>query len=88
MTTQLTPKSLQVFLKCAREADCFDGSPWVSVIPLNFKNDRGNLSDLVKKGFIEIDDNGGKGNAKDMCIDFTKKGIALANEHGITCSEW
>ena len=86
-TINLTERSLQVFKNCAEEANEWGGYPWVCMIPdLDFKRDRGNLSDLIKKGLIRIDDNDGKKNPRSMNIVFTDAGRAFALELGITIS--
>lgn len=84
---ELTHQSLKVFIACAKEADNWSGEPFVCMIDLNLKSDRGNLADLVKKGLIEIHDDA-EGKPQDMYIQFTELGILLANSYGIFCNEW
>lgn len=75
----LTPKSLEVFLLYAEDANNWDGSPWVSMGNITVtKEMRGNLSDLVQKGLIKI-----HSYDPDQYMTFTESGRALALEHGI-----
>lgn len=79
----LTTRSLEIFKACLDEAVHWNGSPWVCMIHnLEFKRDRGNLTDLVKKGLIVIQDNEGKGNPKDKTVEFTRLGRVYALELG------
>jgi len=81
----LTKKSFQVFIAAAKEAKNWGGEPWICMIPkLNLKHDKGNLSDLVKKGLIEIHDHEEKGRSQDMYLIFTERGKMLATSHNIT----
>lgn len=85
MTEVLTPDSLETFLTYARDAPNWNGSPWVSHGNIDCtKQMRGNLSDLVKKGLVQIEDYEGRGRPKDMYVVFTAAGKALAAEHGIS----
>ena len=85
---QLTNQSLKVFIACAKEAHNWSGEPFVCMIDINLKSDRGNLADLVKKGLIEIHDYEAVFRPQDMYIRFTESGILLANSHGIYCDDW
>lgn len=81
----LTPASLETFKTYAKDAGNWSGYPWVSHGNVNCTNQmRGNLSDLVQKGLIEIQDSEGRGRAKDMYVQFTDAGKALATELGIS----
>lgn len=86
-TIELTAASLATFLEYADDAGNWSDNPWVSsgnITPT--KAQRGNLSDLVKKGLIEIHDSEGMGRARDQYLVFTDAGVALAAEHGIQVS--
>lgn len=80
MLTELTDDTLRVFLMYAKDAGNWGGLPWVSngnISPT--KADRGNLSDLVKKGLIKIEEDSELG----RYVAFTPAGSALAGHHGI-----
>lgn len=68
----------------AQDAANWSGTPWVSdgnIEPT--KEQRGNLSDLVKKGFIQIErDDAG------TFIVFTETGREYAVAHGVDISWW
>ena len=82
MSESLTQASLDVFLAYAEDADNWSGMPWVSIGNVGTdKQMRGNLSDLVKKGFIEIGESNG-----DSYVTFTDAGKVLAAEHGVDLS--
>jgi len=79
--TDLTEATLATFKLYAEDADNWSGLPWVShgnISPT--KEQRGNLSDLVKKDLIEICDYEGMGRSKDMYLAFTDTGKAAAKE--------
>jgi len=76
LPTNLTPDSLGLFMAFAVIAADFSNCPWVAEC-VNTKAQRGNLSDLVKKGFITIEDYEGLGRSGDMYVMFEDKGIAL-----------
>ena len=79
MTIELTAASLATFLEYANDAGNWSDNPWVSSGNISpTKAQRGNLSDLVKKGLIEI-----CGNGNGQFIQFTAAGAALAAEHQI-----
>lgn len=79
MNTTLTPDTLETFLLYAEDAGNWSGCPWVSIGNIApTRQMRGNLSDLVQKGLVQINDDGG-----DKYMTFTKTGEALALEHGI-----
>jgi hypothetical protein len=85
MTTTLTDRSLEVFLLYAEDAVWWSGMPFVLLSNVSFTDDmKGNLSDLVKKGLIEIDNRFDN----DSHIEFTAKGKELATEHGIDVTLW
>lgn len=79
---ELTPASLELFLKFARDAANWSGTP---LIGGNFdftKADAGNLTDLKKHGLVTTtrdDDNR-------LCfwLDFTPAGLELAAAHGLS----
>ena len=76
--TQLTPASLALFKSLADDAPNWSGTPpcWVSAA------DRGNLTDLKKKGLLEtmVDERG------DAFAFFSRAGVALAAELGFDLS--
>lgn len=81
----LSEKSLELFLAYAKDAENWGGNPWVTDGNVGLtKSDRGNLTDLKRKGFIETERYDGPGT--DYII-FTEEGKALAAEHGITIRE-
>ena len=87
MTTELTTASLETFLEYAKDACNWSDNPWVSSVNISpTKAQRGNLSDLSKKGLIEIHDSEGMGRARDQYLVFTDAGVALAAEHGVRVS--
>ena len=87
MTIELTAASLATFLEYAEDAGNWSDNPWVSSGNISpTKAQRGNLSDLVKKGLIDIHDSEGMGRARDQYLVFTDAGVALAAEHGIQVS--
>ena len=70
----LTPASLEVFTMYADDSENWDGNPWVSVGNVRLtKAQVGNLSDLVQKGLVEIENYD-----VDTYIVFTDAGEALA----------
>lgn len=80
MSSTLTAASLEVFLLYADDAPNWSGTPWVSEGNIQTdKQMRGNLSDLVKKGLIQIRGMGGS-----QYIVFTEAGKTLASQHGMS----
>ena len=78
-TIELTTDSLKTFLAYADDAGNWSDEPWVSNGNIECtKEMRGNLSDLVKKGLIQI-----LGNGKGQFIRFTAAGAELAAGHKI-----
>jgi hypothetical protein len=83
-TIELTPASLETFLAYAADAGNWGWNPWVSSGNISpTKAQRGNLSDLVKKGLIQIGDSEGRGRARDQYLVFTDSGVELAAAHGV-----
>lgn len=77
---QLTPSSLALFLDYANDAGNWGGTPLVGGnVGGDLKAERGNLTDMKKKGYITTASEDG-----DTWVCFTAKGKALAAEHGIT----
>lgn len=76
--TDLSQESLEVFYLYAEDAINWSFNPWVSIgnVDCTAKM-RGNLTDLVKKGYIKI----GVSNCETY-IDFTQRGIDLAYDLG------
>jgi hypothetical protein len=82
-TIKLTDASLALFLEYAEDAPNWGGSPWVSAGNVWLtKEQRGNITDLKKKGLVEIGDSEGLGKSRDQYLIFTEAGIALARSHG------
>jgi hypothetical protein len=70
----LTAASLEVFTMYADDSENWDGNPWVSVGNVRLtKAQVGNLSDLVQKGLVEIENYD-----VNTYIVFTDAGEALA----------
>ena len=79
MTEELTKASHEVFILYAKDAPNWSNNPWVSEGNIQpTKEQRGNLSDLVKKGFIKIIGDG----EGDTYIEFTPKGVEYAARFG------
>lgn len=78
----LTPDSLKTFKLYAEDAGNWGGTPWVNGNVTCTDAMRGNLSDLVKKGLIEIHDYDGEGYVK-----FTASGKVLAESLGTPIRE-
>ena len=83
MRVEITEASKEVFRLYAEDAGNWcGGCPWVSdgnIEPT--KEQRGNLSDLVKKGLIKIQDSDGQ-----KFLEFTESGVEFANTLGIDLS--
>jgi hypothetical protein len=79
----LTADSHKLFMMYAEDAPNWDGNPWVSDGNVHItKEQRGNLSDLVKKNMIQICDSD-----SDSYIEFTDKGAEYAASHGFPVRE-
>lgn len=83
MTPQaLTADSQATFALYAEDAGNWDGCPWVSIGNIDCtKAMRGNLSDLVQKGLINIHEDDG-----DKYVAFTPAGVEYAATIGIDLS--
>jgi len=79
--TELTPTSHELFMDFAKDAGNWSGTPLVDGNVAMDSQLRGNLSDLVKKGFITVFKNEGN-----SWVDFTEAGKAYAAEHGVDLS--
>lgn len=94
ITTNLTPRSLEVFLLFAEDASEWGGEPYVTLSNVNFTNDmRGNLSDLVQKKLITIEslettDPQDPTFNNDTYIVFTQAGRTLAAANGVNVAYW
>lgn len=78
----LTAASHETFMLYAEDAANWSGNPWVSEGNIQpTKEERGNLSDLVKKGLIEI-----RRTDVGKYIKFTPDGIAYASANGVDLS--
>jgi hypothetical protein len=73
-TTELTAESKALFCKLANDACNWVGNPMVDVTPAN----RGNLTDLKKKGLITTFTDEGI-----AWVTFTESGIVLAEQLGV-----
>jgi len=73
--TNITARSLEVFLALAAEANDWNGQPLFD----GSKEDRGNLTQLKQAGLLTTFSEEGN-----LWVDFTDAGIALAAENGIT----
>lgn len=78
----LTSDSLETFKMYAKDAGNWSGNPWVSTGNISpTKEQRGNISDLIKKGLIKTQN---YGEGRGLFIIFTASGEALAEELGIS----
>lgn len=77
--TELTPASLALFLAYANDAGNWSGTPLIGGNVGGKKEERGNLTDLKRKGLITTFRDEG-------CdwLSFTEAGIAFAAEQGVT----
>lgn len=76
--TNLTPATLALFIKFAKDSDNWNGQPLVGG---NFdltSEDKGHLTDLKKKGFVKTFTEEGN-----LWLDFTASGKELALANGI-----
>jgi hypothetical protein len=72
--TNITPRSLELFLAYANDAGNWSGQPLFD----GSKEDRGNLTQLKQAGLLTTFTDEGC-----LWIDFTEAGVALAAQHGI-----
>ena len=80
----LTEGSHKVFMMYAEDADNWSGTPWVSEGNISLTGaQRGNLSDLVKKGLIKIE-----GVDNMQYVVFTEDGKAYAAANGLNTEYW
>lgn len=78
-STILTEGSRELFLRLAKDAENWSGEP---LLPPFYPAERGNLTDLVRKGLITVFDDDG-----DSFASFTDSGRALAAELGVEIEE-
>ena len=84
MTATLTSGTYKVFMLYANDADNWSGNPWVSDGNVQLTGaQRGNLSDLVQKGLLTVEDSYGQ-----KYVQFTEAGKAYAEENGINTRYW
>lgn len=76
--TDITPRSLQLFLDLADDAGNWSGMPLLGGNVGGSKADRGNITQLKQAGLIKTSTDEG-----DTFVVFTKAGAALAEQHGI-----
>ena len=81
MKTELTEKSLALFLAYAKDAGNWSGVPLVGGNIGGSKEDAGNLTDLKRKGLVTTHRDEGLD-----WVSFTGSGIAFAKEHGVEIS--
>lgn len=79
--TQLTDASLKLFIALAEDAPNWGGMPPINGNVSVSKQERGNVSDLIKKGLILTD---WDPESRLHFVSFTDAGAKLAAEHGIT----
>lgn len=84
----LTPASEEVFKEFLYDAPNWSGTPWVSGGNIELtKEQRGNLSDLVKKGLVEIKE-ADMGDGRTMSyVKFTENGKRVAEGFGFR-TDW
>jgi hypothetical protein len=86
----ITPRSLELFLAFARDADNWSGTPLIGGNVPFTKADEGNLTQLKIAGLVKTFEDGTEGGRKSgaplFWVDFTDAGRALAKEHGIEIS--
>jgi len=82
-TTTLTPASHEAFMAYAKDADNWGGNPLVGGNVGGGREERGNLTDLKRKGLIETFED-------DRCtfVHFTQAGRAYAEANGVNTSYW
>lgn len=76
---KLTERSKKLFLEYANDAANWSGNPLVGGNVGGSKSDRGNLTDLKKKGLLKTF-NDGEGH---MWVTFTEIGKEYAKENGV-----
>ena len=76
--SDITERSLELFLKYARDAGNWGGTPLVGGNVESSREDNGNLTQLKRAGLITTSDGDGV-----VYIRFTEAGRALAAQHGI-----
>lgn len=81
MTTTLTTASHELFIAYAQDADNWSGTPLVGGNVGGTKEDRGNLTDLKRKGLITTSEDDGA-----TWIWFTPAGVEYAKTHGVDLS--
>lgn len=79
MTTELTPATLDLFIRFAKDADNWNGMPLVGGNVSMTLADRGNMTDLKQKGLVITFKEEGN-----LWLEFTDAGKELALMHGIT----
>jgi hypothetical protein len=75
--SDITERSLELFLDYARDADNWSGTPLIGGNVGGYVEDRGNLTQLERAGLLKTFEYDGE-----TWIDFTAAGVALAAEHG------
>ncbi len=79
---QITQQSLDTFLKYAKDAGNWSGTPMLD----GDKSENGNLTQLKQAGLIET--NKDYDNHRVTWVDFTDAGLKLALEHGIDIAQY
>lgn len=77
-TTNLTPKSLELFLWYAKDASNWSGLPYIGGNREFTKADRGNLTQMKRAGLLST-----RKDEFGEYITFSESGRELAKQHGI-----
>lgn len=81
MNATLTAASHELFIAYAKDAGNWSGTPLVGGNVGGGKEERGNLTDLKRKGLIVTGEADG-----DVWVSFTLAGVDYAKAHGIDLS--
>lgn len=82
--TDITARSLELFLWYAEDAGNWSGNPWLDGNRDFTAEDRGNLTQLKKAGLLRTQEH----EPGQAYIIFTAKGAELAARHGIDIGEY
>lgn len=85
-TITLTAASHDLFIEFAKDAGNWSGAPLVNGNVEVDKQQRGNLSDLVQKGLVIVDETDDIVNGRrqiDTWVFFTAAGVEYAAAHGV-----
>ena len=86
----LTGESLRVFMAYAEDAGNWGGMPLVGGNVGGTREERGNLTDLKRKGLIttHVEKNGGGDGSDIVWITFTDEGRKFAEDSGVSTANW